>query len=64
MDERRMTPLAGVFSIVMFVIGVFVVESGDIPGDDATGAEHASYYADASARSPSGPSSGGSGSSR
>ncbi len=47
MDERRMTPLAGVFSIVMFVIGVFVVESGDIPGDDATGAEHASYYADA-----------------
>ena len=46
MEERTVTPLAGVLSMVMFVIGVFVIESGDIPGDDATGAEQATYYAD------------------
>ena len=50
MDERRVTPLAGVFSIVMFVVGVFVIESGDIPGDNATGTEHAAYYSDALGR--------------
>jgi hypothetical protein len=40
------TPLAGVLSVVLFVIGVFVLESGDTPGDDATGAEIAAYFAD------------------
>src|SRR5688572_25034657 len=46
MDDRRMTPLAGVFSIVLFVAGVFAIESGDLPGDEATGSEQAAYYAD------------------
>jgi hypothetical protein len=32
--------------MVLFVVGVFVIESGDIPEDDATGAEIAAYYAD------------------
>ena len=50
MDERRITPLAGVLSMVMFVVGVLVIESGDIPGDEATGAEYADYYADALGR--------------
>ena len=46
MDERSVTPIAGVVSIVLFVIGVFVIESGDTPGDEATGAELATYLAD------------------
>jgi hypothetical protein len=46
MNDRRVTPLAGVLSVVLFVIGVFVLESGDTPGDDATGAEIAAYFAD------------------
>jgi hypothetical protein len=46
MNDRRVTPVAGVLSVVLFVIGVFVLESGDTPGDDATGAEIAAYFAD------------------
>jgi hypothetical protein len=46
MEETRATPLAGVISIVLFVIGVFVIESGDVPGDDAPGSEIAAYLAD------------------
>jgi hypothetical protein len=46
MDETRVTPLAGIVSIVLFVIGIFVIESGDTPGENATGAELAAYLAD------------------
>jgi hypothetical protein len=46
MNDRRVTPLAGVLSVAFFVIGVFVLESGDTPGDEATGAETAAYLAD------------------
>ena len=46
MEERLVTPLAGVASILLFVLGVVVIESGDTPGDEATGAEQAAYYAD------------------
>jgi hypothetical protein len=46
MDERRITPLAGFVSILLFVIGVFVIESGDTPDEEATGAEVATYLAD------------------
>ncbi len=45
MDERRITPLAGVLSVVLFVIGILVIESKS-PDDTATGAEIASYLAD------------------
>jgi hypothetical protein len=44
MDERRLTPLMGVVSVVLFVISVFVIESGDTPGEEATGADVAAYY--------------------
>lgn len=44
MDERRVTPLAGVLSVVLFIIGIIVLES-DAPGDKATGAELADYFA-------------------
>lgn len=47
MDETRLTPLAGILSVAFFVAGVVVIESGDIPGDDATGAELATYLAGA-----------------
>ena len=46
MDERRITPLAGFVSILLFVIGVFVIESGDTPDEEATGEEVATYLAD------------------
>ena len=46
MEDRRVTPLAGFVSIVLFVIGVFVIESGDTPDEEATGSEIAAYLAD------------------
>lgn len=45
MDDRRVTPLAGVLSVVLFIIGIIVIES-DAPGEKATGAELADYLAD------------------
>lgn len=44
MNDRRLTPLMGVVSVVLFVISVFVIESGDTPSEDATGADVAAYY--------------------
>lgn len=46
MEDRRITPLAGFLSVVLFVIGVFVLESGDMPDDDATGAQIATFFSD------------------
>jgi hypothetical protein len=46
MDDRRVTPLAGVLSVLLFVVGVFVAESADMPADDATGAQIATFLAD------------------
>ncbi len=43
MDDRRITPLAGLLSVVLFVIAIFVIESGDTVGPDASGAEVATY---------------------
>jgi hypothetical protein len=43
MNERRITPLAGILSILLFVVAIVVNESGDRPDSDATGAEIASY---------------------
>ena len=45
MDDRRITPLAGVLSVVLFVIAIFVIES-DMPDDDAAAAEFVSYYSE------------------
>lgn len=46
MDETRLTPLAGILSVILFVVGIFVIESGDTPDSEATGAEIATYLAD------------------
>jgi hypothetical protein len=46
MDDRRVTPLAGLLSVVLFVVALFVIESGDTPGEKATGAEIAAFLAD------------------
>ena len=46
MDDRRVTPLAGLLSVVLFVVALFVIESGDTPGEKATGAEIAGFLAD------------------
>lgn len=43
MNDRRLTPLMGVVSVVLFVISIFVIESGSTPDADATGAELAEY---------------------
>jgi MFS family permease len=45
MDDRRVTPLAGVLSVVLFIVGLVMLES-DAPGEKATGAELADYLAD------------------
>jgi hypothetical protein len=42
-EHRRLTPLMGVASIVLWVISRIVV-AGDAPEDDATGADVAAYY--------------------
>jgi hypothetical protein len=43
MDDRRVTPFAGILSVVLFVITILVIESGDTPDPDASGAEIAGY---------------------
>ena len=43
MDDRRVTPLAGILSVVLFVITILVIESGDTPDANAPGSEVASY---------------------
>jgi hypothetical protein len=43
MEDRRVTPLAGVLSVVLFVIAVFVIESATTPDTDASAAEVAAY---------------------
>jgi hypothetical protein len=44
MNDRRLTPLMGIVSVVLFVISVFIIESGDTPDAEASGAEVAAYY--------------------
>ena len=46
MEDRRITPLAGFLSVILFVVGVFVLESGDMPDEDATGAQIATFFSD------------------
>ncbi len=43
MDDRRVTPLAGILSVILFVISIFVIESGSTPDIDVTGVEAAAY---------------------
>ena len=43
---ERFGPLAGIVAVVLFVVGVFVIESGGAPGEDATPQEYLSYYQD------------------
>ena len=43
MDDRRVTPLAGVLSVVLFIVAIFVIESDNTPDTDAAGAEVAAY---------------------
>jgi hypothetical protein len=42
---ERLGPLAGIVAVVLFVVGVAVVE-GNAPGDDATPQEYLGYYKD------------------
>jgi hypothetical protein len=46
MEARRVTPLAGIVGVVLFVVAVLVVEGAGTPGDDATGADVARYLDD------------------
>lgn len=43
MDDRRLTPLMGLLSVVSFVVALFVIESENTPDADAAGAEVATY---------------------
>jgi hypothetical protein len=41
----RLGPLAGIVAVVLFVLGVVMIEGGtSTPGDDATPAEYLAYY--------------------
>jgi hypothetical protein len=43
---ERLGPLAGIVAVVLFVVGVVVLESGSPPGQDATPQEYLGYYQD------------------
>jgi hypothetical protein len=43
---ERLGPLAGILAVVLFVVGVIVIEGGSPPGDDAAPQEYLSYYQD------------------
>jgi hypothetical protein len=43
MDDRRVAPILGVASVVLFVVAIFVIESEDTPDSDASAAEVAAY---------------------
>jgi hypothetical protein len=43
MDDRRVTPVMGIVSVVLFVIAIFVIESGDTPDPDSPASEVAAY---------------------
>lgn len=45
MDDRRVTPLAGVLSVVLFIVALIVIES-NAADDAASGAEISAYYGD------------------
>jgi hypothetical protein len=42
-DDRRVTPVMGIGSVVLFIVAIFVIEAGDTPDSDASGAEVAAY---------------------
>ena len=51
---ERWAPYAGVVAVVLWIVGVFVIESGSIPGEAATDADYLAYYQDEANRILSG----------
>jgi hypothetical protein len=43
--ERR-AAFAGVVAVALWLVGIFVIESGDVPGEGATDADALAYYQD------------------
>ena len=43
-EPERWALYTGVVAVVLWVVGVFVVESGGIPGENATDADYLAYY--------------------
>jgi hypothetical protein len=43
MNDRRSAPLAGIASVVLFIVSIFVIESGSSPDSGASGSEMAEY---------------------
>jgi hypothetical protein len=43
MNDRRLTPLMGIVSVVLFVASIFVIESGSTPESNAAGRELVEY---------------------
>ena len=41
---ERFAPLAGVLAVILWVVGIIVLESGDNPADEATGQVLAAHY--------------------
>jgi hypothetical protein len=44
--SERWSVWTGVVAVVLWVIGVLVIESGSVPGEDATDADYLAYYQD------------------
>ena len=45
-DSDRWALYTGVVAVVLWIVGIFVVESGGIPGENATDADYLAYYQD------------------
>ena len=43
---ERWALYTGVVAVVLWIVGIFVVESGNIPGENATDADYLAYYQD------------------
>ena len=43
-EPERWALYTGVVAVVLWIVGIFVVESGDVPGENATDADYLAYY--------------------
>jgi len=44
LNDRRLAPIMGVVSVVLFIVAIFVIESETVPDVSASGSEIADYY--------------------
>jgi len=47
---ERLAPLTGIVAVVLWLLAVLILETGDRPGDDASGLEMAAFFEDETGR--------------